>query len=88
MHGREIAEKILDVLREIYPTAWFMVIPDGTTKLNIPAIVRYDPWDMETEPKAETETIQIRQSRLAPSLWWGYGEKSNRLAYWIEERGE
>ncbi len=83
------AEALLDVLRGIYPDAWFMVVPDGTTRLNVPIIVDrpipYSPWYRSTEPESQTECIQIRQSELVPSLWWGYGEKTNRLAYWIEE---
>ena len=82
------AESVLDCLRWLYPTAWFMVVPDGTKQLNVPVIVNhpvtYDPWHQVTEPEFKTEHIEIRQSNLEPSLWWGYGEKSNRLAYWVE----
>ena len=92
-HNAFLVEALLDFLRKMYPDASFMIVPDKTTQLNVPVLLRYDPWLKEfyefdrplSEPDFQIEHIQIRQSAEALSLWWGYGEKTNRLAYWVED---
>ncbi len=81
-----LVEALLDFLRRMYPDAWFMIVPDGTRQLKVPMMTKYNPFAREPEkPDLQMEYIQIRQSRAVPSLWWGYGQKTNRLAYWVEE---
>ena len=75
------------MLRDLYPDAWFTIIPDGTKQLKVPVMIDTPTQFgslITTTPGFQTECIQIRQSNLAPSLWWGYGKKTNRLAYWID----
>ncbi len=77
-------ERLLDTLRETFPDAWFMVVPDDTEQLNVP--ITYDLlWHEATELEFQIEHIQIRQSEIVPALWWGHGKESNRLAYWVDE---